>query len=78
MIDDNSPDPLLLDRYLAEEVSHTERARVDAWLAVNPAAAALMRELPEQVSAGATMIDTNASWASLHERIARYASPTVA
>jgi transmembrane sensor len=70
MTNDDSFDPLLLDRYLAGELSPTEAQRVDAWLAQHPDAAELLRELPRASLGAAAHANTDGAWTTLSSRIA--------
>lgn len=70
MPDDDAFDPVLLDRYLAGELSAPERARVEAWLEQRPALAELVREAPTAaLGAAAQHGDTDAAWQRLAARM---------
>jgi transmembrane sensor len=66
--DSSQPDELLIDRYLAGELSGEERAAVEAWLREHPATAARLQQLP-QVVRGSGVPDTEASWRQLEARL---------
>jgi transmembrane sensor len=70
MTDDSSFDPILLDRYLAGELSPAERVRVDAWLAAHPVSADVLRNAPRALEGSMSASDTDRSWAALAARIA--------
>ncbi|MBC7843662.1 MAG: FecR domain-containing protein [Gemmatimonadaceae bacterium] len=70
MTDEPSRDPLLLDRYLANELSPADRARVEAWLSARPADEALLRTMPRDILGAAQLVDSDASWRRLSARIA--------
>ncbi len=69
MTDNSSFDPILLDRYLAGELSSDELARVDAWLAANPVTAEVLRQAPRAMRGSTTAADTDRSWAALSARL---------
>jgi transmembrane sensor len=69
MIDDSSFDPILLDRYLAGELSPDERARVEAWLAVHPVTADMLSNARRAVTGTPSAADTDRSWNALAARI---------
>jgi transmembrane sensor len=69
MNNDTPFDPQLLDRYLAGELVGDERGRVESWLRLDSAAAALVRDHPQALLGDATRTDTDAAWASLAQRI---------
>ncbi|WP_396224552.1 FecR domain-containing protein [Gemmatimonas sp.] len=69
MTNDAEFDPLLLDRYLAGDLSPADRARVEAWLNAHPRDAQLLREAPRASLGAAQAIDTDAAWRALSARL---------
>jgi transmembrane sensor len=62
-------DPLLMDRYLAGELSPAERARVEVWLEAHPRDAELLRRLPQATLGAAHSASTDAAWQALSARL---------
>jgi transmembrane sensor len=69
---DAPPDELLLDRYLAGELTGDALSRVENWLAAHPATAARLRTLPEAALGEFPLWSTDASWQQLSSRIASH------
>jgi len=69
MSEESEFDPLLIDRYLAGDLSPAERARVDAWLQAHPRDAQLLRELPRTSLGAAHSASTDAAWQALAARL---------
>lgn len=63
------PDDLVLDRYLAGELSGDELVALESWLRANPGASARIRALPGAAFGTAVAPDTDASWQALATRI---------
>ncbi len=69
MADDAALHPILLDRYLAGELTAAERLDVESWLQRHPELAALVREAPAAVLGQASRANTDAAWQRLAARV---------
>jgi transmembrane sensor len=69
MTDEPPFDLILLDRFLAGDVSPAEHALVEAWLETHPGTARMLRELPRAAASIVPHADTDASWQALSVRI---------
>lgn len=69
MTNDDPISELQLDRYLAGDLPADERARVQAWLDANPAAAAVGGALPVAALGEAARAGTDQSWRALSARL---------